>query len=57
MTEADLQRYAEIVDAVDAPVIVPSQSSLTPDDARRLRDIGIAAPLLGAIVMAIRRNQ
>ena len=50
MTDADLVRYAEIVAAVDVPVIVPSQLALTPDDAAKLRDIGIAAPLLGAIV-------
>lgn len=50
MTQVDLQRYAQIVSAVDVPVIVPSQLLLTPDDAVALRDAGIAAPLLGAIV-------
>ena len=50
MTEADLERYAAVVDAVDVPVIVPSQLALTPQDAIRLREAGIAAPLLGAIV-------
>lgn len=50
MTPADLQRYADIVAAVDVPVIVPSQLALTPQDAVALRDAGIAAPLLGAIV-------
>lgn len=50
MTEDDLARYKAIVDAVDVPVILPSQLALTPADARRLREIGIAAPLLGAIV-------
>lgn len=50
MTDADLARYAEIVVAVDVPVIVPSQLALTPDGAAKLRDIGVAAPLLGAIV-------
>ncbi|QYO77070.1 hypothetical protein [Devosia salina] len=50
MTEADLERYAAVVDAVDVPVIVPSQLALTPQDAMRLREAGIAAPLLGAIV-------
>ncbi len=50
MTEADLERYAAVVDAVDVPVIVPSQLALTPRDAIRLREAGIAAPLLGAIV-------
>jgi hypothetical protein len=50
MTDEDLTRYKAIVDAVDVPVIVPSQLALTPADARRLKEIGIAAPLLGAIV-------
>lgn len=50
MTAADLARYAEIAAAVDVPVIVPSQLALTPDDAAKLREAGIAAPLLGAIV-------
>jgi len=50
MTEADLDRYREIVEAVEVPVIVPSQLKFTPDDAVRLRAAGVAAPLLGAIV-------
>lgn len=50
MTEDDLNRYADIVSAVDVPVIVPSQLALTPKDAAALRAAGIAAPLLGAIV-------
>ena len=32
MTEDDLNRYADIVAAVDVPVIVPSQLALTPKD-------------------------
>jgi hypothetical protein len=50
MTAEDLARYKSIVDAVDVPVIVPSQLALTPDDTRALKEIGISAPLLGAIV-------
>lgn len=50
MTDADLARYADIAAAVDVPVIVPSQLQLTPQDGARLKDAGIAAPLLGAIV-------
>jgi hypothetical protein len=50
MTDADLARYRHIAAAVDVPVIVPSQLSLTPSDGARLREAGIAAPLLGAIV-------
>jgi len=50
MTDADLERYAAVVRSVDVPVIVPSQLALTPEDTKRLRQAGIAAPLLGAIV-------
>lgn len=50
MTQADLDRYAAIVAAVDVPVIVPSQLQLTPADGKALRDAGIAAVLMGAIV-------
>lgn len=50
MTDADLARYAGIAAAVDVPVIVPSQLSLTADDGQRLKAAGVAAPLLGAIV-------
>ena len=50
MTPADLARYRAIAAAVDVPVIVPSQLSFTPDDLEQLRQAGIAAPLLGAIV-------
>lgn len=50
MADADLARYRRIAEAVEVPVIVPSQLSFTPADAARLREAGIAAPLLGAIV-------
>jgi hypothetical protein len=50
MTPADLARYRAVAAAVDVPVIVPSQLSFTPDDLDQLREAGIAAPLLGAIV-------
>ena len=50
MTDADLTRYAAVVEAVDVPVIVPSQLSLTATDLAKLKSAGIAAPLLGAIV-------
>lgn len=50
MTDADLARYRQIAEAVDVPVIVPSQLRLTPTDAAKLREAGLAAPLLGAIV-------
>lgn len=50
MTEADLKRYADVVGAVNVPVIVPSQLALTSDDGQYLRAAGVAAPLLGAIV-------
>lgn len=50
MTQTDLDRYAAIVAAVDVPVIVPSQLQLTPADGKALRDAGVAAVLMGAIV-------
>jgi hypothetical protein len=50
MTEADLARYRQIIEAVDVPVIVPSQLAFTPANAMALREAGVAAPLLGAIV-------
>ncbi|KKB13346.1 hypothetical protein VE25_02505 [Devosia geojensis] len=50
MTVADLERYRAIVAAADVPVIVPSQLALTPGDLAQLRESGVAAPLLGAIV-------
>lgn len=50
MTGADLDRYRHIAAAVTVPVIAPSQLRFTPADMPRLRQAGIAAPLLGAIV-------
>jgi hypothetical protein len=50
MTTADLDRYAAIVAAVDVPVIVPSQLQVTPANGKALRDAGVAAVLMGAIV-------
>jgi len=50
LTDADLARYAHIAQAVTVPVILPSQLRLTPADMPRLREIGIAAPLLGVVV-------
>ncbi|OAM79988.1 hypothetical protein [Devosia elaeis] len=50
MTDADLARYGAVVQAANVPVIVPSQLALTPENATQLRNAGIAAPLLGAIV-------
>ncbi len=50
MTDADLERYATVVATVDVPVIVPSQLALSPHDAKRLREAGFSALLLGAIV-------
>jgi hypothetical protein len=50
MTVADLERYQTIAATAGVPVIVPSQLAFTPSDLARLRESGIAAPLLGAIV-------
>jgi len=50
MTDADLARYRSIAEAVDVPVIVPSQLQFDAADLTLLRKAGLAAPLLGAIV-------
>lgn len=46
----DLDRYRTIASKAGIPVIAPSQKKFVPDDMPKLRDAGIAAPLLGVIV-------
>lgn len=50
LDETDLDRYRTIASKADIPVIAPSQKKFVPDDVPKLRDAGIAAPLLGVIV-------
>lgn len=51
LTSADLTRYAHIASRSGVPVIAPSQKKFTPADMPALRAAGIAAPLLGVIVI------
>jgi hypothetical protein len=46
----DLDRYRTIASKAGILVIAPSQKKFVPDDMPKLRDAGIAAPLLGVIV-------
>ena len=50
LDESDLDRYRTITGKAGIPVIAPSQKMFVPDDMPKLRDAGIAAPLLGVIV-------
>ncbi|MBB3594079.1 hypothetical protein FHX08_004482 [Rhizobium sp. BK529] len=50
LDETDLSRYRAIASKAGIPVIAPSQKRFVPDDMTKLRDAGIAAPLLGVIV-------
>ena len=50
LTDADFERYAEIVQKAGRPIIAPSQKKFTAADMPRLRAAGIAAPLLGVVV-------
>ena len=46
----DLDGYAEIVEATGLPVVVPSQKRIVANDLPRLRERGVQALLIGAIV-------
>jgi hypothetical protein len=48
---ADLLRYRWLVQTADLPVIVPSQRKLVPGDVPALKDSGVRALLLGAVVI------
>lgn len=50
LNETDLARFRAIARKAGIPVIAPSQKRFVPDDMKRLRDAGVAAPLLGVIV-------
>jgi hypothetical protein len=50
LEETDLARYRAITSKASLPVIAPSQKRFVPDDMTKLRDAGIAAPLLGVVV-------
>ncbi|MDQ0340557.1 hypothetical protein J2S00_003381 [Caldalkalibacillus uzonensis] len=46
----DVLLYSAIVQQVNIPTIVPSQRSLVPEDVRPLREAGVKAIMLGAVV-------
>lgn len=50
LEDEDLERYRAIASSAGIPVIAPSQRKFVPEDMARLKEAGIAAPLLGAIV-------
>lgn len=49
LTDADVAGYRALCDAVDVPVMVPSQRRLVPADLARLAEVGVAAVLLGTL--------
>ncbi|MDC9823772.1 hypothetical protein PRN20_08505 [Devosia sp. ZB163] len=53
LNDADLARFAEIVRMSGRPVIAPSQKKFTPADVPGLRQAGIGAILLGAVVTGL----
>lgn len=50
LNDTDLARYREITAKAGIPVIAPSQKRFVADDMPKLKQAGIAAPLLGVIV-------
>jgi hypothetical protein len=46
----DIARYHELADALDVPIIVPSQKKIAPRDISCLKHAGAKALLIGAIV-------
>ena len=53
LNDADLARFADIVKMSGRPVIAPSQKKFTPADVPGLRQVGIGAILLGAVVTGL----
>jgi hypothetical protein len=47
---ADVLKYRRLVLQAQIPVLVPSQRKLVPEDVRVLRDTGVKAIMLGAVV-------
>ncbi len=50
LSALDLARYANLVDWLDVPVIVPSQKKIEPSDVPALQKTGVNGLLIGAIV-------
>ncbi len=49
----DLARLSALSQAIDAPVIVPSQKKLTPHDIEALQHSGVRGVLIGAVVTGL----
>ncbi|MFB9947876.1 hypothetical protein ACFFP0_03400 [Rhizobium puerariae] len=56
LDETDIVRYGDITAKAGIPVIAPSQKRFVPDDMPKLKEVGIAAPLLGVIVTGTTRH-
>lgn len=50
LTALDLARYANLVDYLEVPIIVPSQKLIVPADIPALQKTGVHGLLIGAIV-------
>ena len=50
LTASDLASYKFIADAVDTPVVVPTQKKIEPSDLPLLNRIGVRGLMIGAIV-------
>ena len=50
LSARDVARYAQLVDSLSVPVIVPSQKKIEPNDVASLRASGARGLLIGAIV-------
>ena len=53
LEQADIARFAQIVRDSGRPVIAPSQKRFTPDDMPALRETGVGAVLVGAVVTGL----
>lgn len=52
-TYADFRRLRILQEYIDAPIMVPTQKHITPDDARWLKRTGTAALMIGAVVTGL----
>ncbi len=57
LTALDLANYRFIADALDIPVIVPTQKKIETGDLESLKHAGIGGLMIGAIVTGITRDE
>ena len=50
LTEADVQRYAEIVSKTGKPCVIPTQKHIKPSQVKDLHQAGCKAIMIGAVV-------